>query len=334
MVIVFVIGGDALDDLHRLIDGGLLHHDGLEAALQGGVLFNILAVLGQGGGADDLDLPAGQGGLEDVGGVHAALGVACAHDVVDLVNDQDDVAQLFDLVDQALHAGLELAAELGARHQGGQVQQIDLLVLKLIGNVAQKDLLGQALGDGSLAHAGLADETGVVLLTAVEDLDGAGDLRLAAHDPVQLALGGFLGQRDAVVFQKLALGRAGAVSLAGLFLLFGARIVRGGGAGAGTAEELVQKGKGGGAPLVVLVPVLVGAFHQPVQTLRAFESGHHLVGQALQILVGETHLLDHILHGLETHFLGALQAKPLVVGLAVFNFCDKYHSHIFVAAGT
>ena len=62
--------------------------DGLEAPLQGGVLLDVLAVLIEGGGADDLELAPAQGGLEDIGGVHAALGIAGAHDVVDLVDDQ------------------------------------------------------------------------------------------------------------------------------------------------------------------------------------------------------------------------------------------------------
>ena len=57
------------------------------------VLFNGLAVLVEGGGADDLNLPPGEGGLEDVGGVHAALGVSGAHDIVNLVDHEDDVAQ-------------------------------------------------------------------------------------------------------------------------------------------------------------------------------------------------------------------------------------------------
>ena len=38
------------------------------------------------------------------------------------------------------------------------------------------DALGQALGDGGLAHARLADEAGVVLLAAVQDLDDPLDL--------------------------------------------------------------------------------------------------------------------------------------------------------------
>ena len=176
-----VVVGNATEDLHRVLQVGLVHRHRLEAALQRGVLLDVLAVLGEGGGADDLDLPPAEGRLEDVGGVHGALGVAGAHDVVDLVDDQDDVAALADLLDEALHAALKLAPELGPGHQGGEIQEEYLLVPELEGHVAIGDPLGQALGDGGLAHAGLADEAGVVLLPAVEDLDHPLDLLLPAH---------------------------------------------------------------------------------------------------------------------------------------------------------
>ena len=41
-----------------------------------------------------------------------------------------------DLADQALDPAFELAAELGAGHQGGQVQQIDLPVRQAAGHLA------------------------------------------------------------------------------------------------------------------------------------------------------------------------------------------------------
>jgi hypothetical protein len=44
------------------------------------------------------------------------------------------------------------------------------------GHVAVDDALGQALDDGGLADAGLADEDGVVLGAPAEHLDDAADL--------------------------------------------------------------------------------------------------------------------------------------------------------------
>ena len=186
----------------------------------------MLAVFVEGGGADDLDLAPGQGGLEDIGGVHAALGVPGAHDVMHLVNDQNDIACLADLLNKPLHAAFELAPELGAGHQGRQIQQIDLLIPQLEGHLPGGDALGQALGYGGLAHARLADEAGVVLLAAVQDLHHPLNFFFPADDGIQLALPGPAGKVNAVVIQKLAfflgLAALGLPALAGLIpaLLF------------------------------------------------------------------------------------------------------------------
>ncbi len=63
VVVVLVHLADAPQDLDRLVHGGFVHHDGLEAALQGGVRFDMLAILVQRGGADDLQLAAREGWL-------------------------------------------------------------------------------------------------------------------------------------------------------------------------------------------------------------------------------------------------------------------------------
>ena len=93
-----IVVADAADDGDGLLDGRLGHGDGLEAALERGILFDVLAVLVECCRADNLDLAAGQGGLEDVGSVHRAFGITRADEIVDLVDDKDDIAQLFDLL--------------------------------------------------------------------------------------------------------------------------------------------------------------------------------------------------------------------------------------------
>ena len=229
---------------------------------------------------------------------------------MDLVDDQDDVAQLADLLDQALHPALELAPELGTRHQGGEVQQIDLLIQQFIGHLPLGYLLGQALGDGRFAHAGLTDETGVVFLAAVQDLDDPVQLPVTADEPVQLALLRLAGQGDAVAVQKLPLGVLGAGLFALLALLLGAALAGGLLGGGSAAEQLVQEGEGGGAAVVLLpVPVLaLGLVHQALQALRPTEGGHHLCGQVVQVLVADAHLLHHIVNGLDAQLSGAFQA--------------------------
>ena len=210
-VVLLVALAQALEDLHGLLGGGLVDLDLLEAALERRVALEVLAVLVERRRADRLQLAAGQRRLEDRGGVDRALGGARADEVVELVDEQDDVAALGDLLHHLLEALLELAAVLRAGDQGGQVERVDLLVLEQLGHLAVGDARGEALDDGGLADAGLADQHRVVLGAAREDLHDPLDLGLAADDRVELALGGELGQVAAELVEQLR----GLLALAG-----------------------------------------------------------------------------------------------------------------------
>ena len=56
------------EDLQRFVSGGLVHEDGGEAALEGGILFDA-AVVVTGGGAYEPKLAASQRWFEQVSGV-------------------------------------------------------------------------------------------------------------------------------------------------------------------------------------------------------------------------------------------------------------------------
>ena len=181
----------AAQDGDGVLYTGLLHEDRLEAALQGGVLLDVFPVFVQGGGADAAQLAAGQGGLQQVGRVHAAGHGPGAHQQVQLVDEEHDLPfGLLDFLDDALQALLELAPVLGAGHQGAHVQAHDAQTLQALRNIALVDALGQALHDGGLAHAGLADEHGVVLGAPRQHLQHPADLLVPADDRIQLPGGG------------------------------------------------------------------------------------------------------------------------------------------------
>ncbi len=204
---------DAEEDVDRLLEGGLLDHDRLEAALEGGVLLDVLAELVERGGADALQLAARERRLQDVGGVDGALRGAGADERVQLVDEEDGVVGAAQLLDDLLEPLLELAAVLRAGHERADVEGEDALVGEGLGDVAADDAMGQALRDGRLADAGLADEGRVVLAAPREDLDDALDLLLATDDRVELARARGLGQVDA---QLVDGGRlAAALRLAG-----------------------------------------------------------------------------------------------------------------------
>ena len=180
--------------------------DRLEAALERGVLLDVLAVLVERRRADGAQLAAGQHRLEQVGGVHGALGGARADDRVELVHEEDDLALgVGDLLEHGLQALLELAAVLRAGEQRADVEADHLAVAQALGDVAGDDPLGQALDDRGLADARLADQHGVVLGAAAEDLDHAADLVVAADDRVELAVLGGLREVAAELLQRLVL---------------------------------------------------------------------------------------------------------------------------------
>ena len=178
----------AAQDRDGVLDRRLVDEDRLEAPLQRRVLLDVLAVLVERRRADGVQLAAGEHRLEQVGRVHRAFGRARADDRVQLVDEQDDLALgVLDFLEHGLEPLLELAAVLGAGDQRAQVERDDALVLEALGHVAAHDALGQALDDGRLADARLADQHRVVLRPPRQDLDDAADLLVAADDRVELA---------------------------------------------------------------------------------------------------------------------------------------------------
>ena len=198
---------------------GSRHVDRLEAPGQRRVLLDVLAIFVERGGADAMQLAAGQRGFQQIGGVHGAFRLAGADEGVHLVDEQDDLAlRRLDLGEHRFQPLLELAAIFGAGDQRAHVERQHLLVLEALRHVALDDAVGQALDDGGLADAGLADQHRIVLGAAGQHLDGAPDLLVAADHRIELALGGGLGEVAGVALERvvglLGAGRIGGAALA------------------------------------------------------------------------------------------------------------------------
>ena len=194
----------AAQDRDRLLDGRLVDEDLLEAPLERRVLLDVLAVLVERRRTDRVQLAAGEHRLQEVRGVHRALGGPGADDRVELVDEQDDAAVgVLDLLQDRLQALLELAPELGARDQGTEVEPDDALVLERLRDVAADDPLREALDDGRLADARLADQDRVVLGPPREDLHDPADLVVATDHRVELAGARLGGEVAAVLLERL-----------------------------------------------------------------------------------------------------------------------------------
>ena len=99
-----------------VLHGGLANIDLLKAALKGGVLLHILAVLIKRGSADHAQLTPCEHRLDHVAGIHGALRAASSNEGVDLVNKCDDITLgVGDFLEHGFQSLFELTAILRPR---------------------------------------------------------------------------------------------------------------------------------------------------------------------------------------------------------------------------
>ena len=209
-----VLNFDTVENLIPLLESpqdrdGILHrrfgdHYRLEPPLQGGILFNILAVFVQGGGADAVQLTPGQHRFEQVAGIHGAVGLAGAHNGMQFIDKQQNPAFAFpDFLQNGLQAFLKFTAEFRTGDQTAHIQGKNGFVLQALRHVSPDNPEGQAFGNGGFADAGFTDEHRVVLRLAGEDPDHVPDFRIPPDDRIQLLPARQLHQVGSVFFQGI-----------------------------------------------------------------------------------------------------------------------------------
>ena len=172
----------------------LAHQHFLETALQRGIFFNILAVFIERGGADAVQFAARQGRFEHIARIHRAIGFTRTHQGVDFINKNQGLAVVFgQIVEHGFEPLFKFAAIFGTGNQRGQIEHQQALVAQAVGHFAIHDALRQAFHNRGFAHAGLADEHGIILGAPLQHLNGAADFIVAADHGVELAFAGALG---------------------------------------------------------------------------------------------------------------------------------------------
>ena len=134
--------------------------------------------------------PRASAGLSRLAASIGALGRAGADERVQLVDEEDDLrpAPASTSLSTALSRSSNSPRNFAPATSAPRSSAHEPLVLERLGHVAADDALGDPLDDGRLADARLADEHGVVLRAAREDLHHAADLLVAADDRIDLAL--------------------------------------------------------------------------------------------------------------------------------------------------
>lgn len=183
LMVGFEVGAQMAEDGQSILLGRLVHQHLLETPFEGGVGFDVTAVLGDGGRPDAAQLAASQGRLQDVGGVQGvAPRRAGAHQGVDLVEEEHDLRVLRLLLGDPQDALLEVAAKFGAGDQRTDAELDDAAVLQRLGAGRVHHALGEPLDHRRLADPRLPQEHRVVLVAAQQHLGDQVHLVLVADD--------------------------------------------------------------------------------------------------------------------------------------------------------
>ncbi|MNH07569.1 hypothetical protein D3C79_669640 [compost metagenome] len=195
--------GHAAHHQQRLVFARLgdLHH--LEAAGQGRVFLDVLLVLGPGGGGHGAQAAAGQGRLEQVGGITGTGRATGTDQGVGFIDEQNDrFRRGLNILDDLAQALFELALHACPGLQQADIQAAQFDVLERRRDIAGDDTQGKAFDHCGLAHTGFTGEDRVVLPATHEDIHQLADLFITADDRVELAAARLLGEVNGKALER------------------------------------------------------------------------------------------------------------------------------------
>ena len=201
VVVLLVAVLKTVDDRNGVVVVWLANVDRLETPLKCSVLLDMFTILFCRSRTNDLDFSTRQRWLQDGRGVDGALCGAGANDGVNLVNEEDVILGFLQLSNNLLHAVLKLTAILRSCYQTCQVKCPDLLSAQDVRDVAGCNELSQALNNGGLTNAGIAQDKWVVLLAAGKNLHDTLNLAVTTNDRVKLFICGKLSKVAAKLLQ-------------------------------------------------------------------------------------------------------------------------------------
>ena len=154
----------ATQDRDCVFNGGFVDHDGLKTSFKRRIFFDILAIFVKGGCTDAVQFAPCKHRLQKIACIHATFGLACAHDGVQLIDEQQHSAVLFlDFGQYGFESFFKFATILCACNQRAHIESKYVFVLQSLGHVAAHDTLRKTFGNSRLADARFTDKHRVVL---------------------------------------------------------------------------------------------------------------------------------------------------------------------------
>ena len=204
-MVLLIILNDSSQNLNRLSNRRLIHADRLETTFKRGILFDILAVFGKGGCTDYLNFTTGKRRFENIRSAHRAFRVTSTDEGMYLIDKQDNITLCTDFVNQSFNAALKLSSELGTRNQCGHIQQIDFLIQQTERYISRNNLLSNSFRNCRFTDTGFTNQTGIILLTAGQNLFHPVNFLITTDNPVHLATFCLFIQIDAEIIKIFSL---------------------------------------------------------------------------------------------------------------------------------
>lgn len=154
----------------------------MESSFERGIFFDVSFVFGKGGRTDKSDVATGERGFQYVGGIESAGRIAGADEGVDLIDEEDDARRLLHFTDDFLQARFEFSAETRARDDECEVEGEDAFLREEVASGTLSYFLRQCCDEGGFADTRIAEEEGIVLLFAPEDVDESFDFMRATDE--------------------------------------------------------------------------------------------------------------------------------------------------------
>ena len=191
---VFLVSGlDIVEYGQGLFGSSGIYHYFLETAFESAVLLYVHTILVESSGADALYFTTGKSRLEQVCGIHRALGIACTDNSVNLVDEKYNVGAFLQLVDNSFDTLFEFSAILRSCHYRCHVERYDAFVEKYSRYFTAYDAEGEAFDNCRFAYARFSDEHRIVLLPSAENLCQTFDFGFSSHNRVEAAFFGGAG---------------------------------------------------------------------------------------------------------------------------------------------
>src|SRR3989338_6822629 len=148
---------------------GILHRrladvNRLKTALKGGILFNVFAVLIQGGSAYTTQLPPGKGGFQQIRRIYRPLCGTCTYHRMQFIYEEYDTApRLIYLLKYSIETVLELPPVFCTGDERPHVQRHHSFILEPLRYVAADDTLRQTFHNGRFTHTRLTYKHRIIL---------------------------------------------------------------------------------------------------------------------------------------------------------------------------